>query len=85
MEKILPLFVHKKNVVFKVINTCVYKMCSNFAVFISMRRINCHVICLLNYSCHFIWMETYISNITSFRSLSVFMFTNIKILLSFFV
>ena len=53
----------------------VQKMSSTFAVFISIRRINCYVICLLNYSCHFIWEETYISNITSFPTLSVFMFT----------
>ena len=52
-------------------------MCSPFAVFISIRRINCYVICLLNYSGHFIWEETYISNITSFPALSVFMFTNV--------
>ena len=36
-------------------------MCSPFAVFISIRRVNCHVICFLNYSCHFIWEETYIN------------------------
>ena len=41
-------------------------MCSPFAVFISIRRINCYVICLLNYSSQFIWEESYISNITSF-------------------
>ena len=46
------------------------------AVFISMRRMNCYVVCLLNYSCQFIWEETYISNITSFPDLSVFMFEN---------
>ena len=52
-------------------------MCFPFAVFISIRRINCYVICLLNYSCHFIWEEKNISNITSFPALSVFMFTNV--------
>ena len=56
---------------------CILKMSSPFAVVISMRRMNCYVICLLNYSCHFIWEETYISNITSFPALSVFMFTNV--------
>ena len=64
--------------VFKVINMCVYKTTSSpFAVYISMHSMNCHVICLLNYSCHFIWEETYISNITSFPAVSVFMFTNV--------
>ena len=53
------------------------KMYSPFAVFISICRINCYVICLSNYSCHFIWEETYINNITSFPTLSVFMFTNV--------
>ena len=48
-----------------------------FAVFISIHKINCYVICLLNYSCQLIWEETYISNITSFPALSVFMFTNV--------
>ena len=52
-------------------------MCSPFAVFISIRRINSYVICLFSYSCHFIWEETNISNITSFPALSVFMFTNV--------
>ena len=47
-------------------------MCSPYAVFISLLRINCYVICLLNYSCHFVLEETYISNITSFPALSVF-------------
>ena len=47
-------------------------MSSPFAVFIGMCRMNCYVICLLNYSCHFILEETYISNITSFPALSVF-------------
>ena len=49
------------------------KMSSIFAVFISIHGINC----LLNYSCHFTWEETYINNITSFPALSVFMFTNV--------
>ena len=52
------------------------KMSSTFAVFISIRRMNCYVICSLNYSHHFIWEETYINNITSFPALSVFMSTN---------
>ena len=43
---------------------CSNKMSSTFAVFISIRGMNCYVICLLSYSCHFIWEETYISNIT---------------------
>ena len=54
-----------------------YKNVFHFAVFISIRRMNCYVICLLNYSCHFILEETYISNIASFPALSVFMFTNV--------
>ena len=41
-------------------------MCSPIAVFISIRRINCYVICLLNYACHFIWEESYVNNIISF-------------------
>ena len=45
-----------------------------FAVFISIRRINCYVICLLNYSCHFIWEENNISNFTTFPAFSVFMY-----------
>ena len=53
----------------------------NFAVFISIHQTNCYVICLLNYSCHFILEETYINNITLFSALSVFMFTNVQILL----
>ena len=52
-------------------------MRSPFAVFIIIYRINCYVISLLHYSCHFIWEETYISNIASFSALSVFMFTNV--------
>ena len=52
-------------------------MCFPFAVFISIRRIKGYVICLLNYSSHFIWEETYISNITSFPALSVFINTNV--------
>ena len=47
------------------------------SVFIGIQRMNCYVICLLNYTCHFIWQETYISNITYFPALSVFMFTNV--------
>ena len=53
------------------------RMSSTFAVFNSIRGINCYAICLLNYSCHFIWEEAYISSITSFPALSVFMFTNV--------
>ena len=45
-----------------------------FAVFISICRINCYVICLLNYSCHFIWKETYISNITSFIYIYIYIY-----------
>ena len=60
-------------------------MCSPIAVFISICRINYYVICLLNYSCHFIWEETYISNIASFPTLKVLMFTNVLILLLLFV
>ena len=52
-------------------------MSSTFVVFISIRWMNCYVICLLIYSCHFIWEETYISNITSFPAISLFMFTNV--------
>ena len=53
------------------------KMYSTFAVLISKCRMNCYVICLLNYSCDYNWEETYISNITSFPALSVFIFTNV--------
>ena len=60
-------------------------MCSPFAAVISIRMTNCYVICLLNYSCNFIWEETYISNITSFTALSVFMHTNVWMLLLLFV
>ena len=82
MEKDIAYFfpkkiMKKKIVVIKVINMCVYKMCSPFVVFISIRRINCYMICLFNYTCHFIWEETYISNIASFPDLSVIMFTNV--------
>ena len=52
-------------------------MSSPSAAFIVIRRMNCYVICFLNYTCHFIREETYISNITSFPALSVFMFTNV--------
>ena len=66
----------KKIVVFKVMNMCV-KNASPFCCFFSICRMNCYVICLFNYSCHFILEETYVSNITSFPALSVFMFTNV--------
>ena len=49
----------------------------HFAVIVGIHRMDCYVICLLNYSFHFIWEETYISNITSFPALSVFMFINL--------
>ena len=52
-----------------------------FACFISIRRMNCYLICLLNYSRHIILEKTYISNITSFPVLSVFMFTDVRMLL----
>ena len=44
---------------------------------IGIRRTNCYVICFLNHTCHHIWEETYISNITSFPALSVLMSTNV--------
>ena len=72
----MPVFV-KKIAVFKVINMCVKQMSSPYAVFIGIRRMNCYVICLLNCSCHFVWEETYISNITSLPDLSVFLYVNI--------
>ena len=52
-----------------------------FYFFIRICRMNCYVICLLNYSYHFILVNNYISNITSFPALSVFMFTNVLTLL----
>ena len=80
MEKDIACFCKIK----KIKNCCIQsyqylciKMCSPFAVFISIRRINCYMICLLNYSCYFIMEETYISNITSFPVLSKFMFANV--------
>ena len=84
MEKIIACFCKSKNVVvFEVINICVKKKCFifPFALFMSICRMNCYVICLLSYSCHFIQWEAYISNITSFPALSVLMFTNVRILL----
>ena len=61
------------------LSICLYKEYFSlpFAVFISIHRMNCYVICLLYFSCHFIREETYISNITSFPTISVFMFTNV--------
>ena len=79
MEIDIACFCKKKKnnkIVFKKI-VCVYKNVFPFAVFISIHRITCYVICLLNYSCHFIWEETNISNFTSFPALSVFMYTNV--------
>ena len=80
MEKDIACFCLKKiqKLLYLKLSICVcIKMCSPFAVFICIHTINCYVICLLNYSCHFIWEEAYISNITSFPALSVFMYTNV--------
>ena len=54
-----------------------YRMIIEIAAFISTHRMNCYVICFFYYTCNFIWEETYISNITSFPALSVFMSTNV--------
>ena len=53
------------------------KMSSPLAVFISICRMNCYVICLLSYFLLFLGEEVYISNITSFPAISVLMFTNV--------
>ena len=45
-------------------------MSSPFAALIGIRRMNCYVICFLNFTCQFIREETYISNIASFPALS---------------
>ena len=81
MEKFLLVFV-KKSSYFK-LSIYLYKgknISFPFAIFISMRRMNCYVIRLSNYSCHSNREETYISNIASFSALSVFMSTNERIL-----
>ena len=82
MEVDIACFCKKKIIIIKLLylklSICVcIKNVSPFAVCISMRRINCYVICLLNYPCHFIWEETYISNFNSFPAISVFMYTNV--------
>ena len=68
MEIDIACFCKKKRIIIKLLylklSICVYKKCVPFAVFISIRRIICYMICLLNYSCHFIWEETNISNFT---------------------
>ena len=84
MEKIIACFV-KNCRISSYQYVYIRKKCFpyNYSVFISIRRMNCYMICLLNYSCHFIREENYISNITSFPALSVFMLTYVRILLLF--
>ena len=79
MAKIIAIFVKKEQffVVFQVINISAY------IYFSILSRMNCYAMCLLNYSCHLIRDETYISNITSFPAPAVFMFTNVRIKLLF--
>ena len=81
MEKDIACFCKKKklqNLLYLKLSIHVHKkICSLLAILICIRRIDCYVICLIIYSGHFIWEETYISNITSFPALSVFMYANV--------
>ena len=75
----------KYNLLYFKLSICLYKgkiFIFPFDVFISIRWMNCYVICLLSYSCHVIWEKTYVTDITAF---SVFMFTNVQIILLLFV